>query len=116
MKILKAVVILSILWHALPSQAETYLTIKCPITVTDSKAKIAYAYKAQEDLRILHNQKSTEYRDGKLSKTEWMTWEKDFFEPRSNAICVEIIKQKNLLKKEAIYSIDMEKDFEQNTI
>ena len=89
------------------------LIIKFPTDVISDENKIGYLYKAQEELRLLHNQKGDDFRNGIITKDEWETFLKNVFNPRQEALSVEIIKAKQFLSADTKYSVDLEKNFEE---
>ncbi len=92
------------------------LALKTPTSVVTNENKIAYSYRAQEKLRLLHNIKGKDFREGRLTKEQWESWKTSYFEPRNAAISLQIIEAKKTLKTATIYTVDMEKDFEEKTV
>ena len=110
---MKKVLLTVFLWLAiLPFAYAEDLELKIPSNLTENKDKLSYAYQAQEALRLLHNQKGKDHRDGKITEQEWETWLDGFFKDRSYALLVIIEREKSLLKKENSYTFDLENDFE----
>lgn len=114
MRIFVSLLLFSVFVSSLMAQEKLDLTV--PFNITTASDKTEYAYIAQEALRLEHNKKGKDYRDGKISKEEWLSWEEDYFRPRSGAITAEILKNRILLKNSARYTIDLENDFEENPI
>lgn len=85
-----------------------------PPSIEDEAEKVTeFSYITQEKLRLAHNQKGQDYNDGVITKKEWEDWKKGYFDPRSSAICVEILTAKNLLKKSVKYNPDLDTVFEE---
>jgi hypothetical protein len=88
------------------------LTLKTAVTATTNVSKFEYALNAQEKLRVEHNAKGKDFTDGKISKEEWETWKKEYFDPRSKAISISIGSLRESLLKSNAYAVDLERDFE----
>ena len=88
------------------------MILKTPVDVISTNDKIEYAYIAQEALRLEHNKQGKDFREGKLTDEEWKEWQEKYFEPRSNAIVAEILKNKESLKSSTKYSINLDTAFE----
>ena len=69
------------------------VTIPSDIT---NKDRLKYLYRAVELLRLEHNAKGKQYRDGVISKKDWEVFVATSFEPRSKRIFVEINKIKEI--------------------
>lgn len=87
--------------------------LKYPTLATTTQDKLEFCYIAQEKLRIEHNAKGKDYRDGKISKAQWEAYLKDSFMEKSVAITRDLVIQKNALKKSIKYEVDLN-DLEKN--
>ena len=66
-----------------------------PISYED---RLRYLYRLQELLRLEHNRKGQEYRDGKIDMKNFRHFQNNWFEERSLLICKEINKcRENIL-------------------
>lgn len=103
--------------------------MKYPVDCDTARRKTEYLYKAQEVLRILHNNFSewlhkglseAQYNDLfpefiklkypfvlKLTEKMWDKFRKEEFTPRSNTICQEICVQRAELKKSSEWYVDV---------
>jgi len=71
------------------------------------KDRIEYLYRFQELLRLYHNKKGLDFRDGKITEEEFRNFQSTWFNPRNNLVCAEINKCKEHFKKIAV-DIDIE--------
>lgn len=105
------------------------MAINYPVNCDSSRKKTEFLYKAQEDLRLLHNifskwlhegltrkeyegipdilKKKYPFVDLKLSKINWDRFQKEDFTSRSNKICQEICVQRAVLKSSTAWPIDI---------
>ena len=81
-------------------------------SITKYGDKLEFVYNAKEKLRLLHNAKGQEYKDGKLTEKEWNIWLNDYFMPRSQAIEKQSCELRTALLKSNIYDVDFTRDFE----
>lgn len=103
--------------------------MKYPINCNTARRKTEYLYKAQEELRLLHNVFSQWHHKGKLTPDQYNSLPKVFrekyiyvsnlpelaldkfmkedFTPRSNRICQEICVQRAELKKSSEWHVDV---------
>ena len=61
--------------------------------------RIAYLYSLQEKLKLHHNKKGEDYRNGKITEQEFRDYQKTWFNDRSLFICEEINKCKVAMQK-----------------
>lgn len=86
-------------------------TLKIPLSITKSQDKLSYAYEIQEKLRLLHNEKGKDFREGKISEQEWKIWLKNFFNPKHFAINNVILQERDNLNKQNNITINNWEDF-----
>ncbi len=60
--------------------------------------KLEYAIKAEELLRLEHNVKGKEYRDGVIIKEEWNAYLDNEYNPRSRMVSGEVARLKDVLE------------------
>ncbi|MBN1830298.1 MAG: hypothetical protein JW884_14290 [Deltaproteobacteria bacterium] len=63
--------------------------------------KTEYWTRAQELLRLEHNEMGVQFRDGKITKKEWEKYRKESFLPRSKKIHKELNESRASLRNEA---------------
>lgn len=101
--------------------------MKYPLDCDSPRRRTEFLYRAQEELRLLHNAFSKWLHEGltkeqygllpeivkskylyvsKLPKLEWDRFQEEDFTPRSDRICQEICVQRALLKK-SLWSVDL---------
>jgi len=83
------------------------MAIEYPQDCTTPAERTEYSYRAQELLRLDHNTKSQDFKDSKISKSEWDTYKADTFEPKQATVIGEILKQRALLKASTKWNIDI---------
>ena len=66
------------------------------------KDRIEYLYRFQELLRLYHNKKGQEFRDGKITEKEFKEFQSNWFDPRNNLLCAEINKCKQHFKQVSV--------------
>ena len=88
------------------------LNLKIPINITTPADKTEFLYKAEETLRLLHNSKGMDYKDGKITQEEWETWLETYYFPRHRGVIIKILENRALLKNSTKYTVDPETDFE----
>ena len=81
------------------TSADKEYILKYPVAVITANQKIEFAYKAQETLRLEHNRKGQEHKDGLITDAEWEDFVDNYFRPRQRAISIEVVKHKNLFKQ-----------------
>lgn len=67
-----------------------------PEKLATDEEKLKFAYRAKEILRLEHNAKGDQFRDGKVSKDEWTEYVKDF-EGRFTNVLYEIATLRDAL-------------------
>ena len=118
MKTLVKIFLVLVLWcnvsYAQPVIVKE-LVVDFPLTVTTSEDKTAFLYKAQEELRLLHNQMGDDFRNGIITEKQWQDFLQTVFNPKQEAISIEIIKARDFFKKDTKYTVDLENDFKEKT-
>ena len=61
----------------------------------DNEEKLRYLYRFQELLRLFHNQKGKEFREGKITEHTFRKFQRGWFEKRNFLLCKEIDKCKD---------------------
>lgn len=87
------------------------VSIKYPISAIEAKDKTAFLYKTQEELRLLHNQKGDDHREKRITEQKWNQWLEKYFNPRSIIVSNQICVQREIFKTSSMYSVDLDKDF-----
>lgn len=57
-----------------------------------------YLYRLQEKLLLEHNANGKDFRDGKITETQWRAYLADTYEPRSKRIEDEILIERKRMK------------------
>jgi len=104
--------VILILLIPLTTNAKESKQIKYKTGIVTANDKIEYLYIAQEKLRIEHNKKGDEFRNGVIAESEWLEWKDNNFLVLSEAISIELQKQKDAFKNSKKYEVDLDKDFE----
>ena len=87
--------------------------LKYPVSATTTNEKLEFCYIAQEKLRLEHNAKGKDHKDGKISDAEWKAYLKNEFDPKQSLIIRDLVMQKNKLRKSTKYEVnlnDLEKE------
>ena len=79
------------------------MTLEESLSSLTSEQKVAYLYRTQEKLRLAHNEKGKDFRDGKISKAEWQEFLENWFNPKSNKISEHLGELKETLKASKTY-------------
>jgi len=82
--------------------------IRIPTQCVKVVDKLEFLYNAEEALRLLHNEKGKDYREGRLTKEQWLAWKENFFEPRHLKIAGNIGFYKYKLKRSNRYPINLD--------
>ncbi len=83
------------------------MALTFPGDCTTSAERTEYSYRAQELLRLDRNAKSEDFKEEKISESEWRTYLTNIFEPKQETIVTEILKQRALLKASTKWIIDI---------
>lgn len=76
-----------------------------------SAARLKYLYRLQEQLRVFHNEKAKQIKDGKITLDEFRKFQKGWFAKRNNLICGKILECKQNLtnsEKKSLLEYDEE--------
>lgn len=76
-----------------------------PEKITD---RIKYLYRFQELLRLYHNTKSAELRDGKITEKTFRNFQSNWFNPRNNLLCAKINECKQFFKEDNTVQVKIE--------
>ena len=85
------------------------MTYKYPLNCNTPAEKIEYWYRAEELLRLEHNEMGKKFREGKIFQAEWDRYQKEDFEPRNIKIHQGINENRELLKQSTKWEIDIKK-------
>lgn len=66
----------------------------------DYAERTKYLYRMQELLRLEHNDKGQQYKDGKITLEQWDNYRNLQFTPKSDLIINEILKCRQSFKKD----------------
>lgn len=78
-----------------------------PGDCTTPAERTEYSYRAQELLRLDHNEKAQDFRDEKITENEYFDYKTNIFDPKQETIVGEILKQRALLKISTTWIIDI---------
>jgi len=70
--------------------------------------RIEYLYRFQECLRVYHNVKAKELKDGKITKKQFKDFQSNWFIPRDDLICAEILICRKVFKNDTAIDIDID--------
>ena len=82
--------------------------VKYPSGVNDNQKKIEYLYNVEEALRVQHNAKGKDFKDGVISKQEWEDYKKNEFEAKREHIINDMVKAKTAMQKSKKHNIDLD--------
>ena len=83
------------------------MAIIFPQDCTTPAERTEYCYRAQELLRLDHNAKGADFKDGKINENEWIDYKENTFMPKSDEIVKNLLEQRALLKKSNKWNIDI---------
>ena len=83
------------------------MALTFPGDCTTPAERTEYSYRAQELLRLDHNVKGQDFKDSKISKSEFDTYQENVFLPKSDEIVKNLLEQRALLKKSNKWNIDI---------
>ena len=108
MKSLIVAVVLGILLTATGAQAQIAVEkLKYPVTAITTQDKLEFCYIAQEKLRLEHNAKGKDYREGKITKAEWNEYLSIIFNPKLDLIIGDLLIHKSKMLKSTKYEVDL---------
>ena len=79
--------------------------MKIATTLKNNKEKLSYLYRTQELLRLEHNEKGKEFRDGKMTEKVFRDYQSKDFEPRLKKVLFErnkILEEEGVVKSNEI--------------
>ncbi|MCK5581953.1 MAG: hypothetical protein KAJ18_11855, partial [Candidatus Omnitrophica bacterium] len=82
--------------------------IKYPQDAINKHDKTEFAYIAQEKLRLEHNAKGKDYRDGIITESQWKAYLENRFNPKQLKISEAILEQRALLKNSKRWTVDLD--------
>ena len=65
----------------------------------------------KEKLREVHNKQGADFREAKLTESQWTAWKSDYFDPRSAEVEKKLCELRESLRFSKKYSVDLDKDF-----
>ena len=89
--------------------------MKIPTTITTDQDKLKYLYRTVELLRLEHNERGKDFRDGKMSEKDFRDYQKYDFEPRNQIVFFEInniLEAEGVTKKESMLAEPTAKQIE----
>jgi hypothetical protein len=95
-----------------PSFAEGY-RVKDRLRVDSDEDNLHYCYELQEKLRVLHNEKGMDLREGTITQGEFDKWKRDVYYPYKTAIIEKLMKHKEALQSGDRFSVDLSSDLEE---
>ena len=91
----------------LSSPALALEKIKYPVLCNTYQQKVTFCYEAKEKLRLEHNAKGKDYRDGKITEKAWKEYLDNEFLPKQDLIINDILIHKESMKKSTDYTVDL---------
>jgi hypothetical protein len=82
--------------------------MKFPKTLSNNKERLKYLYRVQELLRLEHNAKGKDFRDGNITEKEFKHYQKHDFELRLNNVLHE---RNNILEAEGVTKVTLDNKF-----
>jgi len=79
--------------------------VKYPSGCTSPSDKTEFLYRAQELLRLEHNEMGEQFRNKTIDRLAWMNYLDNDFNPKSEAIVKDILENRALLKQSTKYSV-----------
>ena len=76
-------------------------------TLKNNKEKLSYLYRTQELLRLEHNEKGKDFRDGKITKKVFRDYQSKDFEPRLEKV---LSKRNKILEEEGVVKTEIDID------
>lgn len=67
-----------------------------PDTIKNVALKYAYIYAVQEALRLRHNEEGAKFRDGVITKKEWLAFLREWHDPRQQTIIADLVELRKL--------------------
>lgn len=89
------------------SYAQYVEKIEYPITATTNIEKMEFCYLAQEKLRLEHNAKGKDFRDGKITQEQWDDYVNNEFRVKQDLIFQDILNIRSEFTKSTKYTINL---------
>ena len=83
--------------------------IRYPIAVDTDQERLEFSIRAEELLRLHHNVKGEQYRDGKITKAQFEKYLSNFFIPRSRRVSAEAARVRDALGIKTIEQVNLNK-------
>lgn len=64
--------------------------------------KYAYTYIVMELLRLRHNEEGAKFRNSEITKAEWDTFLRDWYEPREETVVSDLLELRQACKDYAV--------------
>ena len=74
--------------------------IDYPIDINTNEKRYAYCYRLQELLRIEHNNKQQDFKDGIINKNDLDNYLKDIYKKKDETIIAELLIYRDNIKKD----------------
>ena len=81
--------------------------LKYPVNCTVDVDKLVFCLIAQEKLRLEHNAKGKDFREGKITETEWKSYLKNTFDVTSDLIVKDLLKYRIVVRESTKYIVDL---------
>jgi hypothetical protein len=62
------------------------LNLRMPAELSTFEDRYSYGERVRERLRRLHNEKGTDFREGRISRAEWEAFLAEEFDPKNSAV------------------------------
>lgn len=89
------------------AQAKKEKKLKLPAEAVTAKDKIEFCYQAQEALRLEHNEKGRQFREGEITEAEWLAY-KEEYRAKRDAVIEEMLAQKEAMKASTRFTVDLQ--------
>ena len=81
--------------------------LQYPLGVETIEDKLAFFYKAQETLRLEHNSKGEDYKNGLITKKQWEEYIIKEFNPKQESIVVNLVTQREMVRKSTRFAVNL---------
>lgn len=86
------------------------MKIKFPVKCITEASRLSFCNRADEMLRLEHDTKGAEYRNGDITQEEWEAYKRDVFMPTFQTIDIERQLQTDQTKQSPHWPIDLARD------
>jgi len=83
------------------------MALEFPVDCVTPAERTECCYRAQELLKLDHNRKGQDFKDGKISENEWLDYKEKVFDPKQAIVIKELLKQRELLKNSTKWTVDI---------